>query len=153
MADIEAQFEDFWYDLQLNTEITDLESLKEFDAVYIATGSEGNDFGLAEGMNRKSYGSTQPGLFLGGRLIGGSEMDAIEHGKIASFSIEKYLQIGKMDGVDTTYHVDACLFSAPKAARKRMCSRHRSIRWRSIQPGGSLGGGKALPEMRLQRLL
>ena len=118
MEDIETQFEYFPYDLRLNTEITDLDSLAEFDAVYIATGSDGLGFGLVEDMNRKSYGSTRPGFFLGGRLIGGGDMDAIEHGKIASFSIELYLQIKKMDGVDTTYHVDHCQFPPPKAAAK-----------------------------------
>ena len=118
LDDIGTQFGDFSYDLQLHTEITDLGALDGFDAVYVATGSGGDGFGLADGMDRKSYGSAKPGFFLGGRLIGGSDMDAIEHGKIASFSIEKYLQIGKMDGVDTTYHTGQCRFAAPKAARK-----------------------------------
>jgi Fe-S oxidoreductase len=118
LAEFETQFEDFTYELSLNTEITDLDALKEFDAVYIATGPGGADFGLTEGMDRKSHGSLRPGIFLGGRLVGGGDMDAIEHGKIASFSIEKYLKIGKMDGVDSTYHVDTCLFDPPKAARK-----------------------------------
>ena len=119
MADIETQFEYFGYDVKLNTEITDLDALAaEFDAVYIATGSDGADFGLTGEMDRKSFGSSRPGVFLGGRLIGGSDMDAIEHGKIASFSIEKYIQIGKMDGVSTTYHVDSCNFPAPKAASR-----------------------------------
>ena len=130
MEDIETQFEDFTYDLHLNTEIRSLDDLHPyakndglegdgaFDAVYVATGSEGENFGLADGMDHKSYGSVLPGFFLGGRLIGGSDMDAIEHGKIASFSIEKYIQIKKMDGVDTTFHKEQCFFSAPKAAQK-----------------------------------
>jgi hypothetical protein len=153
LTEFETQFEDFSYDLSLNTEITDLDALKDFDAVYIATGCGGNDFGLAEGMNRQSHGSARPGIFLGGRLLGGGDMDAIEHGKIASFSIEKYLQIGKMDGVETTYHVDACKFSAPKAARKGRREPCSALGRGNLQPGGGLGGGKALPEVRLQRLL
>ena len=118
MTDIDTQFEDFSYDLQLNTEITALEALSEFDAVYIATGSGGNDFGLTDGMNTKSFGAATPGFFLGGRLIGGSDMDAIQHGKIASFSIELFTKIKKMDGVSTTFQLEECKFAPPKAVQK-----------------------------------
>ncbi|MDR1570963.1 MAG: NAD(P)-binding protein [Clostridiales Family XIII bacterium] len=80
----------------------DLEALGA-DAVYIATGKGGDDFGLSGGMDRDSLGSARPGAFLGGGLIGSPGVYAIEHGARAARSIEKYLQIGAMDGMPDSF--------------------------------------------------
>jgi Fe-S oxidoreductase len=82
----------------------DLKAL-EADAVYVATGEGGADFGLSKGLNRDSLSTEYPGVFLGGGLAGSSGVYAIEHGARASHSIEKYLQTGATDGIPDTFAV------------------------------------------------
>lgn len=50
MEDIERQFQFETYTLHLNTEVKGLKELAEqgFDAVYIATGKGGPDFGILD---------------------------------------------------------------------------------------------------------
>ena len=76
-----------------------------FGAVYVATGMGGEDFGLLEGdgFDRDSLGSSKPGVFVGGEILGATKAQAIENGARAARSIEKYLQLGLMDGMPETY--------------------------------------------------
>jgi Fe-S oxidoreductase len=85
-------------------EALDLKAL-EADAVYVATGEDGPDFGLSKTLNRDSLSAEYPGVFLGGGLVGSSGVYAIEHGARASHSIEKYLQTGATDGIPDTFAV------------------------------------------------
>lgn len=84
------------YELRTNTEITSLDEIKDFDAILLATGACGNDFGLSRAMNPESLGSEQAGVFLGGGLLGSGSIAAIENGIRASQSIESYLKTGRM---------------------------------------------------------
>ncbi|MCL2493725.1 MAG: 4Fe-4S dicluster domain-containing protein, partial [Clostridiales bacterium] len=76
-----------------------------FSAIYIATGKDGESFGLADGLDQDSLGSRVPGVFIGGEVLGVSAVQAVEHGARVSRSIDKYLQIGAMDGIPETYAV------------------------------------------------
>jgi Fe-S oxidoreductase len=96
LAEIENQMKYLTYNLKLNTEIKDLEELKDFDAVLIATGKNGEDFGLLEGLNRESFGSTKDGFFVAGSILGSSPLQSIENGIRASLLIESYLKIHRM---------------------------------------------------------
>ncbi|MGI6054621.1 MAG: pyridine nucleotide-disulfide oxidoreductase/dicluster-binding protein [Clostridium sp.] len=89
------QFEDF--ERQMGTEITDLgEIVNRFDAVYVATGKDGNQFGL-EPDPEGAFATTAPGVFLGGSLTGSSTMKALADGLFASLAIERYLKTGGMN--------------------------------------------------------
>jgi len=95
MDDIRSQFIHEKYTLNLDTEIVSLESL-DFDAIYIATGKGGNDFGLSLSAD-VAFASTKDGVFLGGSLSGSDTMHAIADGLNASNAIETWLKTGKMN--------------------------------------------------------
>ncbi len=94
MADIEKQFTYEKYQLHLNTEIQNLDDLK-FDAIYVATGRDGSDFGLTS-VAEGALASSREGVFMGGSLSGADTMHAIAHGLNVSTSIEIFLKTGSM---------------------------------------------------------
>ena len=112
MADIETQFRFAKYQLRTGSAVAALNEL-QCDAVYIATGRNGMDFGLAEGAHAPSLSTRRPGVFLGGRLIGASDMEAIMQGAIAAASIEKYLLTGRMGGIEQSFHQSEMGFEFP----------------------------------------
>lgn len=111
--DFEEQLAHQEYVLHLNTEILDLSQLEGFDAVYIATGKNGRDFGLldASGPFGDTFCMEKNGLgcFAGGELIGESPLYALAGGLAIGTVIDNYLKTGNL------YY--------PKGVKKtRMCS-------------------------------
>ncbi len=80
-----------------------------FDAVYIATGKDGNCFGM-ESSPDGAFASTVPGVFLGGALTGADEITALAQGLRAAMAVERYLKTGLMnepeDRTDTKLVLD-----------------------------------------------
>ncbi|MDY0201287.1 MAG: FAD-dependent oxidoreductase [Tenuifilaceae bacterium] len=95
LEDIELQFSFESYSLVLNSEINDLKEL-DFDAIFIATGKGGSDFGLLR-SNDGAYATSAQGVFIGGSITGANTMQAIAQGLEVSNAIERYLKIGKMN--------------------------------------------------------
>jgi Fe-S oxidoreductase len=95
IEDIELQFTHESYALHLDTEITSLDDLN-FDAVYLATGKNGDDFGV-ERNHEGAFASSRAGVFMGGSLTGADTMEAIAHGLTATNAIERYLKISAMN--------------------------------------------------------
>ena len=95
LADIEQQFQFEEYTLCLNHEITDLDAL-HYDAIYVATGEGGTDFGLnlKEGVD---FESTRTGVFMGGSLIGKNTVEAIADGLYAANAIERFIKTGSVN--------------------------------------------------------
>lgn len=91
LRDIERQFKFENYTLCLNTEIQTLDHLG-CDAVYVATGAGGEDFGLLEKKNGNA--NKRAGVFLGGSLLGATGVVAIAHGLSTASLIENYLKTG-----------------------------------------------------------
>ncbi len=102
LPEFELQFKNLQYTLRLNTKIISLDEI-EYDAVFIATGQDGNDFGVREGMNAESLGTAKPGVFLGRNLLGTTPVQDIALGTLAAYSIEKYIKVGMMDGIPETF--------------------------------------------------
>jgi len=96
VEEIELQTGHLSFELRTGTPVNDLSELRGFDAILIASGPGGDDFGLMGGLNRASLGSAENGVFLGGGLIGSSPVESIENGIRAAQSIESYLKIGRM---------------------------------------------------------
>lgn len=97
IAEIENQMQYLNYDLKLYTEVETIGELKDdFDAVLIATGKDGESFGMLEGLDRDSLGSSQEGIFLAGSLLGTTPMQSIEQGIRVARAIESYLQTKRM---------------------------------------------------------
>ena len=93
LEEIEREFKNESYTLQLNTEILSLDTL-EADAVYVATGAGGSSFGLA--VNGGLTKSSRTGIFLGGALCGSNPVEAIADGLQAVTLIEQFLKTGAM---------------------------------------------------------
>lgn len=80
------------YQVVLGREITSLDELP-VDAVFIATGAGGSDFGCREGGEPAIHAGNRPGVFLGGELIGCDLLEAIRDGATAAVDVEKYLKL------------------------------------------------------------
>ena len=104
-AEIDAELAGLPIEFRPNTVVTEIGAVLDegFRAVYIATGKGGETFGTLEGYDKNSLGSRMPGVFIGGEVLGVSSAQAIEHGSRVSRSIDKYLQLGAMDGIPETY--------------------------------------------------
>lgn len=96
LADIKNQFMYEKYELHLEHEIKSTDELEGFDAVYIATGAGGADFGLTS-ADTGAYAADKAGFFIGGSLYGKNTMEALADGMNASHAIERYLKTGLMN--------------------------------------------------------
>lgn len=98
LSDIEHQFMHETYELRLNAEITSLEDLHTadevggFDAVYVATGLNGSDFGLLSQPEVPCMLHGNAGVFAGGSLLGKSSIYAIADGLNMSTTIDNFLK-------------------------------------------------------------
>jgi Fe-S oxidoreductase len=104
---LHAQLDATTCDVRLGVTITSPADLA-YDALVVATGAGGEDFGLLDGLDLQSFGSRQPGVFLVGSLLGTTPVEDIAQGRIAAFSAEKYLKVGAMDGTPETFRQTEC---------------------------------------------
>ena len=95
-ADVALQFKYEKLTVEYGREIKDLAELEGFDAVYVATGADGNRFGL-EPNGEGAFASTRPGVFFGGRMNGRTHMEALADGLLASHAVERYFKTGLMN--------------------------------------------------------
>lgn len=97
LSDIEKQFMFEKYTLLLGRNITSLDELgSDFDAIYLATGEKGTDFGVERDLGG-AFASSVPGVFLGGGLVGSTNCKVIADGLHAVQAIERYLKVGSMN--------------------------------------------------------
>ena len=99
LEDIERQFQHETYDLRLNTEIKDLSALtaEGFQAVYVATGTGGPDFGIVGGDDGHSMVLGETAFFAGGSLVGKDLMHSLAQGLDMAWSIEVFLKTQKLE--------------------------------------------------------
>ena len=107
--DFALQFGAVSFTEQFGHEVKNLDELSGFDAVYLATGKGGDEFGLLHGFDPMYYTTNQPGVFLGGGLCGEALMEAVAMGTGAARHIAAFLQTGRVDSA---------------LSEKRDCSRH-----------------------------
>jgi Fe-S oxidoreductase len=93
--DIERQLKFTEAELRFQTEIVSLDAL-EADAVYVATGAGGADFGLSAGADPFTAETVRPGVFMGGELTGGGIVQGIADGIRAARYLERWLMVGMM---------------------------------------------------------
>lgn len=113
LTDIEEQFKHEKYTLHLNTRIRSADELdrSSFDAVYVATGEGGADFGLlSESAGSLSIKGQTPGerensncamignagWFAGGGLIGEKPVYALANGLFMGTVIDNFLKTGNL---------------------------------------------------------
>ncbi len=95
LDDIATQGKYSSYQVVFNQEITSLDEVKDFDAVYIATGEDGESFGLSADQDGNPLNGPK-GVFIGGRVLGTKAVYDIAAGAEAAINIEKYLKTGAM---------------------------------------------------------
>ncbi len=93
-ADFSKQFAPQSVDFRFGTE-ADFELLQSFNAVYIATGEGGNDFGLSGSWDSKNFTTEKAGFFMGGGVVGMPLMESIACGSKLSQLMEAYLKTGR----------------------------------------------------------
>ncbi|MDO4581280.1 MAG: heterodisulfide reductase-related iron-sulfur binding cluster [Bacillota bacterium] len=86
LADIERQLEFARPEIMLGRRISSLDDLAGYDAAYIATGADGDDFGL--------LAKPRPGFFPGGSLLGSDKMTALAGALAAVDALELWLTTG-----------------------------------------------------------
>lgn len=96
LNDFDTQLKFQEYKVHLNAEISSLVSIDGFDAVFIATGKDGPDFGLLDSVNE--YGEPfalvkdNCGYFAGGELIGLEPAYALANGLWIGTVIDNYIK-------------------------------------------------------------
>lgn len=106
--DFTLQFSGLEVDFKYGTEVKSLEELGDFDAVYVATGAGGEDFGLLDSWDRDLLTTSDPRVFMGGALCGSSLMEGIAQGPELSKTIEVFLMTGKSSGTHSAYSKTEC---------------------------------------------
>jgi Fe-S oxidoreductase len=94
-SDLALQFSAVQVDFRYGEVVQTLDELEGFDAVYVATGSEGDPWGLRPGWDDTLFTTAVPKVFAGGALCGAGLMQGIAQGAVASKVIETFLQTGK----------------------------------------------------------
>lgn len=87
------------YDFMIETEIVSLNDLAEydFDAVYIATGRGGRDFGMIDLPAGQCDENNEFALWCGGSIKGKSAVESIVDGTNAARAIDLYIKTGSGD--------------------------------------------------------
>ncbi len=97
LDEIEKQFMYEKYTLLLNSKVISINEMRaKFDAIYIATGLDGDDFGLQRNHSG-AFASNIPGIFLGGGLVGSKNCEVIADGLQAVNPIIRYLKARSMN--------------------------------------------------------
>ena len=129
-ADITRQFSAVDADFRFGAEVTGLERLREFDAIFVATGAGGESFGLLDTWDCAVYTTREPRVFLGGMLTGATTVKAIAEGLEAAKVIEVYLQTGRVDRTPGDYQKESCA---------RYLTHEGVVRLPLVRPTGSEG--------------
>jgi NADPH-dependent glutamate synthase beta subunit-like oxidoreductase len=104
-ADFQSAFKYINYELRLNEKIKDIDEVRHnFDAVYVSTGKEGDDFGLLSSWNSKTLTTSMQGVCAGGSLTDCPPIWNIENGLRAASSVEEFLMTGRNDGSGPLYN-------------------------------------------------
>ena len=99
--DIELQFSKEKFTFITDTEISVLDEIKkyEFNAVYVATGKDGNDFGMISLSSEDNYCIIKDGIavFTGGSILGKDAITSIADGIDIAWAIEVFLKTGNLE--------------------------------------------------------
>ena len=107
-ADLARQFASVEVEFRFGSEVTVLEQVSEFDAVYVATGAGGRSFGLLDSWDGAAYSTREARVFLGGMLAGSTQVGSVAAGTQAAKIIQRYLQTGKLGSAEGDHRKDSC---------------------------------------------
>ncbi|MBR6312967.1 MAG: NAD(P)-binding protein [Oscillospiraceae bacterium] len=95
-ADIAFQFSGVEIEKAFGREIASLDELADFDAVYVATGRGGSDFGLASSWDAELLSTSREKVFMGGEVCGVEPIRALADGQDLARRLEVWFQTGKL---------------------------------------------------------
>lgn len=95
-ADIAFQFSGVEVEREFGREIASLDELADFDAVYVATGRGGNDFGLADSWDAELLSTSRDKVFMGGEVCLVDPIRALADGQALARRLEVWFQTGKL---------------------------------------------------------
>lgn len=107
------QFEEADVDFRFGEKVNDLSFAAEYDLIFIATGKNGDSFGLLETCDRTLGTTKEEKVFLGGELLGLSMIEGIAHTKLVSKAMESYLQSGNPEYALVGYEKLDCSKNVP----------------------------------------
>ena len=102
LEDIQFQTAQEIIEYRFGAAVGSLEELQEYSAVYIATGKDGNDFGLSEGWDRNYCVTKEAKVFMAGGVCGMSVPEGIAAGRNVSRYMESVIQAGRIVINDAT---------------------------------------------------
>lgn len=108
--DITLQFAAVSVEFRFGTDVKSLDELADFNAIYVATGRGGTDFGLLPTWEKDLLTTAVPGVFMGGALCSMPLMESIAAGRAVSRTIEGYIQTGRAEHThgDSLYDKAKC---------------------------------------------
>ncbi|SHJ26079.1 pyridine nucleotide-disulfide oxidoreductase/dicluster-binding protein [Parasporobacterium paucivorans] len=112
-AEFAKKFESLDVDFRFGEEITDLYQLDEFDVIFIATGKNGENFGLLDSCDTELGTTEIKNVFLGGELLGMSCVEGMAHASMAAKAIESYIQTGSAEHANIQWEKMDCKKNAP----------------------------------------
>lgn len=95
-SDFQFQFSAVSVDFIYGHEICSLDEVADFDAVYVATGLNGNDFGLYKSWDSSLLSTSSSKVFMGGELCGTDVITAIAQGREIARRLEIWFQTGTL---------------------------------------------------------
>ncbi len=112
--DFNTQFAAVEYTLHRNVEINNLDL--GADAYYIATGMDGQDFGLLHQRDGNLV-SGSDNVLLGGSITGADSMTALAHGLLAAQAIDAYFKTGMLEAPKNKAACTSLCFDESKLIR------------------------------------
>ena len=106
--DFDSKFKNSRVEFRLNEEINSLDELDGFNAVLIATGKDGCDFGIANTRNFENYMTSTPGIFACGEMHTNDTCLAMAEGLEVVNFIEAYMLSGKPDFAVKVWKKENC---------------------------------------------
>ena len=99
LEEIKRQFQFETYDLHFNTKINNIDEIRGegFEAVYVATGRNGADFGALNRENEHCFLDGGIAVFAGGSLTGKEPVRALADGLDMAWAVEVFLKTGKLE--------------------------------------------------------
>ncbi len=107
------KFADSGVSFRFGSEITDPAQLKEFDAVFLATGKDGNDFGLLSGWDPELGTTAEPKVFLSGEMAGLSLIGGMAHVLDVAKAMESWIQTGNPSYAAVNWEKTECARNVP----------------------------------------
>lgn len=111
--EFQKKFADTDVVFRFGEEIADPESLSEYEAVFLAMGKSGSDFGLLDGWGRQ-FGTTKtPNVFLSGEMAGLSLIEGMAHTLEVAKAMESWIQTGDVSHAAVTWEKTECSRDVP----------------------------------------